>query len=235
MHGEPVPSPRIAVVIPTLDEESTLAACLEAIGRRTGVEVVVSDGGSSDRTVAIAVAHGCTVVEGPSGRGQQLDRGARATRAPLLLFVHADCRLPGGWLEAVEQALARPGAALVCFRLHTEPAGPAGGWRRWWLRLADLRSFGLGLPYGDQAFGVRRELYRAVGGFPPIPLMEDLAFARSCARRGRIVRLSAAVRTRARRVERHPVRTRLMTAAFPWLYRLGVPAERLARWYGKVR
>jgi len=226
-----------AVVVPTLDEERSIAACLDSIGEHPGVEVVISDGGSKDATREIAVRSGALVVEGDSGRGPQLNRGAAACSAACLLFLHADCRLPDGWLPAVSQAVEDRENALVCFRLHTEPSGGGEGSAlyRSWLRVLDLRSRGFGLPYGDQAFAVRRKVFDQIGGFPEIPLMEDVAFARACRRTGRVFALPMAVRTTARRFERHPVRTRMMTATFPILFRLGVSPETLARWYGTVR
>ena len=227
----------LAVVIPTLNEERTIGVCLEAIRKASRVEVVVSDGGSTDRTPELASAAGVRVVEGASGRGPQLNLGARSAAAGRLLFLHADCRLPAGWLPALGTALDDEATALACFRLHTEPSG--GRQRsmlyRRWLRVFDLRSFGLGLPYGDQGFALRREVFDRVGGFQEIPLMEDVAFARSCRRLGRIHRLSLAVRTTARRAEGHPVRTGLALATFPTLFRLGVSPSTLVRWYGEVR
>ena len=157
----------MSVVIPTLDEEATVGRCLDSIGRRDDVEVVVSDGGSVDRTLEVVAARaGVRVVSGPPGRGGQLRRGAAAASGDLLLFLHADCRLPQGWCEAVRGALADPGVALACFRLHTEPTDPAtsGPVRTAWLRLLDLRSFVGGLPYGDQGHAVRRATYDALGG-----------------------------------------------------------------------
>jgi rSAM/selenodomain-associated transferase 2 len=226
----------LSVVIPTLNEEVALPGCLESIGVHSGVEIVVSDGGSTDRTVAVArTVPQLVVVEGSPGRGQQLRRGAAAASGSILVFLHADCRLPAGWLEAVHAALADPAVALACFRLATEPVNPVGSVRRAWLRLLDLRSRGPFLPYGDQAFALRREVYARSGGFDPIPLMEDVALARRCRRLGRIGRVPLSVRASARRFELQPVRTRLMTLCFPWLYRLGVPPRRLAQWYGELR
>ncbi len=233
----PVAPPRLTVVIPTLNEGPTVQACLAAVGEDEGLGIVVSDGGSSDDTVARASRHpGVRVVEGVRGRGPQLNRGAAATASPLLLFLHADCRLPAGWRSPVEVALADPEVALACFRLHTEPCDlSAGRRRRRWLRLLDLRSRLPLLPYGDQGYAVRREVFDAAAGFPEIPLMEDVAFARACRRQGVIRQLALEIRTTARRFERRPLRTRLMTATFPTLFRLGVPPATLARWYGAVR
>jgi rSAM/selenodomain-associated transferase 2 len=229
--------PHLTVVIPTLCEEHTIEACLQTIGRDVDAAVVVSDGGSTDGTVRRARSYGAVVVEGPPGRGGQLNRGAAATDSSALLFVHSDCRLPVGWHEAVTGALADPGTALACFRLRTEPSSPhaPSALSALWLKTLDLRSRGFRLPYGDQGFAVRREVFDRVGGFPDIPLMEDLAFARACRRVGRIHRLPLSMRTTARRTERFPVRARLMMLVFPSLFRLGVPPATLARWYGTVR
>jgi rSAM/selenodomain-associated transferase 2 len=229
--------PILTVVIPTLDEVSTVGRCLDAIGTDACVEVVVSDGGSTDGTVDVVRAHGrAHLLRGPAGRGQQLRRGAAAATAARLLFLHADCRLPRGWLPAVVEALEDPGTALACFRLVTEPTD-AGASRlvRAWLRLLDLRSLGFAMPYGDQGFAMRREVYEETGGFSVIPLMEDLVMARACRRLGRIRRIPLAVHTSSRRFDRHALRSRAMTATFPLLFRAGFPAERLARWYGVAR
>lgn len=227
----------LTVVVPTLDEEDSIDGCLDSIGSDARVDVVVSDGGSSDATLRRAHARGVTAVTGTAGRGGQLNRGAAATDSELLLFLHSDCRLPGGWYEALASALADPVTALVCFRLQTVPADDrvtsAAG--RLWLRTLDLRARGGRLPYGDQGFGVRREIFDRVGGFPDIPLMEDVIFARACRRVGKIRRLPLTVRTSARRTERFPLRARLMMLTFPSLFRLGVSPTTLARWYGHAR
>jgi len=213
--------------------------CLRSVGRSPGVEIVVSDGGSSDGTLDVVdtVRPDATVISGPPGRGGQLNRGATAATRERLLFLHADCVLPDGWFDSVMSALDDDETVLAVFRLHTVPVGGdrPGAWRRFWLSLLDLRSRGWGLPYGDQGFAVRRDDFEALGRFPDIPLMEDFALARSCARRGRICRLPLCVRTTARRFEDRPIRSRLILATFPTLFRLGVRPEILAGWYGVVR
>jgi hypothetical protein len=155
----------------------------------------------------------------------------------MVLFLHADCRLPAGWFPALETALSDPETAMACFRLRTEPiqGSNASGWRSAWLRILDLRSRTPALPYGDQGYGLRRADFIGIGGFPEIPLMEDVALAERCRRRGRIRRIPLEVSTTARRFQKFPVRSRLMTASFPALYRLGVPPGRLAEWYRHVR
>ena len=227
----------LAVVIPTLDEELSIGGCLDSVGTHEGVEMIVADGGSSDRTRELARSRGARVVTGARGRGPQLNFGATSTNSDRLLFLHADCRLPEGWMPAISRALDDKEVSLACFRLRTmasvtlEPSVL----HRLWLRVFDLRSHGFGLPYGDQGFAVRRTVFDSAGRFPEIPLMEDVAFARTCRRLGRVQSLPLEIQTTARRVERRPFKTTLMLATFPTLFRLGVAPETLARWYGNTR
>jgi len=233
------PAACLTVVVPTLNEELRIGALLASVGTRREIEVVVSDGGSTDSTLEIvrSTRPDAMVVSTSPGRGGQLNRGAEAASAERLLFVHADCVLPVGWFEAVMSALDDSRCALASFKLRTEPADGRrpGAWRRFWLSLFDLRSRGWGLPYGDQGYALRREVFVALGGFPDIPLMEDFALARNCRRHGSIRRLPQSMRTTARRFERNPVRSRLVLATFPTLFRLGVAPGTLARWYPVVR
>ena len=227
----------LAVVIPTLNEEGTIQACIKAVGGDSGLAIVVSDGGSTDTTCEQAARSGARVVQGPRGRGPQLNRGAQEVDAGAYLFLHADCLLPPGWREALRSALAERSTALACFRLHTEPGGKERRSRlyRALLRVLDIGARGLRTPYGDQGLAVRREVFEQVGGFPAVPLMEDVVFAQSCRRVGRIRRLPMEIRTTARRFEGSPFRTGLMFMTFPTLYRLGVSPNTLARWYGAAR
>jgi len=230
--------PSVTVVIPTLNEERHLGECIASVAGGDAVQIIVSDGNSEDRTTDVTRAWpGVRVIQGARGRGPQMNRGAALAEAPNLLFLHADCRAPDGWRTALEEALAEPATALCCFRQHTEPCRGtrSGAVSRAWLRLLDLRSLGLALPYGDQGFGMRRALFDELGGFREIPLMEDLELASRCRRTGAIRRLHLEVRTSGRRFERFPLRSRLMTASFPLLFRMGVSPHRLARWYGVVR
>jgi len=216
---------RLAVVIPTLNEAERIGPLLDRLGGFD--EVVVADGGSTDETPAIAAAQGARVVAAPRGRGPQMNAGARVSRAELLLFLHADTRLPDGAAGLIRAALAHDGVAGGAFRARFEPAGPV-------LRMAAaFTRFETGLTsFGDQGFFMRRSAWAAAGGFPDQPFLEDVEMRRRLKRLGRFVKLPAAVTTSARRFEAEGALRRLALNAFILLlHRLGAPPRRLQRWY----
>lgn len=226
---------RISVIIPVLDEERRIGALLAGLRGRGFAEVIVVDGGSRDRTLEIARA-ACwlrpRVATAPRGRASQMNAGARLATGDVLLFLHADASLPAGAAAYVEGALADPRVIAGAFRTwHVRDDGR----RAPWLHLADLRSRYSGLPYGDQAIFVRSEAFWKAGGFPEQPLMEDLELSRRLRRLGRIAIVKSSVRVSGRRFLAHPIRDTLFVNAFPLLYRLGVPAASLARFYRDVR
>lgn len=189
----------LSVVIPTLNADAALPACLGALieGLEAGLirELIISDGGSGDGTLRIADEVGAVIVQGAPSRGGQLRRGAQVASGGWLLFLHADTVLPAGWPEAVSGHMARGGAAY--FRLGFDAGG---GMARFVAGWANLRSALFGLPYGDQGLLIPRELYDAVGGYPDMPLMEDVAMARAL--RGRLAALPLRVRTSAAKYRR---------------------------------
>lgn len=222
----------ISVVVPTLNEAAVLARTLAAVPAGF-FEVIVADGGSLDGTTAIALEHGARVTVSPAGRGPQMNAGAAAARGGTLLFLHADTTLPTDAAARIGAALADPGVVGGAFRLGIDSPDLRLGLIA---RAANLRTRITGVPYGDQALFVRRDAFDAAGGFPDVPIMEDVALGRALKRQGRVVLLPARVRTSARRWEREGVvRTTLRNAALISLYRLGVPPARLARWYRDVR
>ncbi|MEM6727961.1 MAG: TIGR04283 family arsenosugar biosynthesis glycosyltransferase [Pseudomonadota bacterium] len=171
-----MPAP-LSIVIPTRNAARDLPGALGSLmeGLEAGMirELIVSDGGSDDATLAIAEAAGADVLEGAPGRGGQLGRGAEAARAPWLLFLHADTQLAPGWPEAVARHIesGTPGYFWLRFRA---PGLGARQTERW----ANLRSRVFGLPFGDQGLLISRGDYEAAGGFDDLPLMEDVALAR---------------------------------------------------------
>ena len=215
----------LAVVIPTLNAAAGLPRALASLapGRERIAEVLVSDGGSTDGTQALAEAGGARVVEAPRGRGSQLRAGAAATAAPWLLALHADSRLGPGWPEALP-ADGRAG----WFRLRLDDPAPAA---RRVERLANWRARRFALPYGDQGLVLPRALYDAVGGYRDLPLMEDVDLVRRIGRR-RLAELDADIATSAARYRRDGYwRRPLRNLACLSLYFAGMAPERIRRLY----
>lgn len=223
----------LSVVIPTLNAAVGLPATLASVrdGEALIGEVIVSDGGSSDATTHLAQTAGCRVVVGPRGRGAQLAAGAAAASGSWLLFLHADTRLAPGWSAAVRAFCdsAANASRAGYFRLALDDTAAAA---RRLERLVAWRCRWLALPYGDQGLLIGAETYRAIGGFAPLPLMEDVDLVRRLGR-ARLVELPATALTSAARYRRdgywrRPVRNLACLA----LYFAGLPPHRLARLYG---
>ena len=237
---EPLP---LTVVVPVLDEASTLPRLLEALGWPEGgatghgpevpEEVLVVDGGSADGTPALAERHGARLLRGRAGRGAQLALGAAQARGELLLFLHADTRPEPGSLTAVRDAFEDPELLATGMRQRIEAEGRI---YRWIEAMAD-RKVRLGWVYGDSGLAVRRSAYEAAGGFTDQPLFEDLDLSRRLRRRGAVrlvegTRLSVSARRwQADGPVRRTARNWLLTLA--WM--AGVDPQRLARHYGAGR
>jgi rSAM/selenodomain-associated transferase 2 len=245
---------KIAVIIPTLNEEQALPGTLARTARLGFDEIIVVDGGSSDRTCEIvkplcinrdpsSVSSGAasstdhasriTLLASSKGRAKQMNAGASQSQAGILLFLHADTRLPDGARQAIERALSEPACVGGHFDVRFEhDAGLA------WLiaRLISLRSRWSGIATGDQAIFVRREVFATLGGFADIPLMEDLDFARRLKQAGRTAPLRAQVVTSYRRWERYgAVRIIVLMWTLRFLYWIGIHPSKLHRFYTVVR
>lgn len=230
-----VRTPRVSVVMPVLDEEARIGSQLESLARLSVHEVIVVDGGSRDATVARARAAGTArLLVALRGRATQMNAGARAATGDVLLFLHADVRLPDDAVRRVEEALADPEVVAGAFRTWTVSDG-----RRSWLspllHLADLRSRYSSLPYGDQALFVRAAAFREAGGFPEQALMEDLELSRRLRSHGRVRIVRSRVAVSGRRFLARPVFYTLAVNLFPALYAAGVSAATLKRFYGDPR
>ncbi len=221
----------LTVVIPTLNEVESLPLLFTDLDALEGVgclEIVVSDGGSSDGTVGFAVSAGARLVRAARGRARQLNAGAGAARGDWLLFLHADCRLGADARRALLAALEpSAGVQAAVFRFAIDlPTF----WRRFIETGQAIREALSGLAYGDQGLLVRRELYESVGGYPDLPLMEDVAMIRRLRCETGIRRLPAKLLTSGRRYVRDGVvRTWLRHTALITLYSVGVSPDRLAR------
>jgi len=222
---------RISVVIPTLNEAGDLPGTLACLAGSDDVETIVVDGGSHDGTPEIARRAGCRVLQSPPGRALQLNTGADAASGELLLFLHADTRLPIGFASAVRSTLGRPGVVGGAFRLRIDAPG-------WPLRVIErtvtVRSRLLQMPYGDQGVFVRAAAFHRIGGFPLLPIMDDFEFIRRLRRHGRIRTVGLSATTSARRWRRlGPWRTTWINQKVILGYHLGVSVETLAAWYGR--
>lgn len=228
---------RLSVIIPTLDAARHLPATLNALSGdaatpmlAAAVEIVVADGGSTDGTPAVAAEAGARVIAAPRGRGPQLAAGAAAASGDWLLFLHADSRPAAGWRAAVADFAGDPGNRQRAgyFRFRLDDDHPAA---RRLEALVAWRNRVLALPYGDQGLLLSQAFYRSLGGFPPLPLMEDVALVRRIGRR-RLVALDVTVVTSADRYRRDGwLRRPLRNALCLGLYRLGVPPRHIVRLY----
>jgi uncharacterized protein len=233
---ELLPVPRVSVILPVLEEERRIGVQLDALRAEPRLEeVLVVDGGSRDRTFALASQRpGVRALVAPRGRATQMNAGARAAGGDVLLFLHADTRLPVPFLDWIALALRDPGTVMGAFRTTTIDDVGHATWSPL-LRLADLRSRTTRRPYGDQALFLRSDAFWRAGGYPDQPLMEDLELSHRVAALGRIRTVRASVRVSGRRFLARPAYYTLAVNLFPLLYRLGVPAGWLARAYGNVR
>jgi rSAM/selenodomain-associated transferase 2 len=230
----------ISVVIPTLNSAASLPRTLACLVAPTvqGIvkEVIIADGGSLDETLAIAYETGARTVSAARGRGGQLAAGAAAAKGTWILFLHSDTVLAGEWMTEMSafldhaSSVRRDGvdvAAVFKFRLDDFSASA-----RRIERLVRLRCRLLGLPYGDQGLLISKRFYEKLGGFSPLPLMEDVDLVRRIGRR-RLVHLNAEAITSAEKYQsggyfRRPLRNLFCLA----LYFAGVPPRAIARLYG---
>src|ERR1700737_1887967 len=189
---------RLSIIIPVLDEGEGIASALDALAdlRALGVEVIVVDGGSRDATVQRARLRADCVISAPRGRALQMNAGAARASGDVLLFLHADTRLPDDADHVVLNGLQRSGRAWGRFDVRIEGRHPLLPVVAWFM---SLRSRITGIASGDQAIFVRRDAFHAAGGFPAIPLMEDIALCKRLRRVSRPLCLRQSVVTSRRR------------------------------------
>lgn len=224
----------LCIVMPVLDEGAELTRRLPHLDglRARGAELVVVDGGSSDATWAVACRYADRVLLAPRGRGAQMNAGAAGSTSDVILFLHADTRLPCD-ADRLIRAAVETGAAWGRFDIRIDSSRPL---LRLVGRLINLRSRLSGIATGDQAIFVRRDVFEQTGGFPDIPLMEDVALSARLKRFGPPTCIGPVVETSARRWERHgTVRTILLMWRLRAMYFFGAEPQVLAESYGYAR
>jgi rSAM/selenodomain-associated transferase 2/rSAM/selenodomain-associated transferase 1 len=221
-------APYLSVIIPVLNEERQLARTISAAAS-VDAQIIVSDGGSTDHSLAIARSLEADIVSGQPGRAVQQNRGVTAARGEVLLFLHADTRLPRDYVAHIFETLMDRRTVMGAFRFDTDLQTPARRWISFW---TNRRAAWLNLPYGDQGLFLRRRDFFNIGGFPEVAIAEDLYFARTAARHGRIALAPAAVITSARRWRRlGALRTTLINTIIAAGCLAGVAPDRLAPMY----
>jgi hypothetical protein len=222
---------RVAIVVPALDEEEALGRNLPA-ALAAADEVIVSDGGSRDGTLEVARRLGARTVAGPAGRGGQLNRGAAAATAELLVFLHADTVLPEGGVE-LARAAVEAGAVGGGFLVRFDVDRPL---QRLGARLINRRTRWTRVPLGDQAQFATADAFHRLGGYRDWPILEDLDFARRLKRLGPVALIARPVTTAARRFLERGVVATVVTNWLIWgLFFAGVSPHRLARLYRQIR
>ena len=223
---------KLSIIIPVLDEGERIAAALDALAdlRALGAKVIVVDGGSRDATIQRARMRADRVITAPRGRALQMNAGAAKAAGDILVFLHADTRLPADADLVLVKGLERSGRAWGRFDVTIEGRSPllrVVGW------LMGIRSRLTGIATGDQAIFVRRDAFQAAGGFAPIPLMEDIALCKRLKRVSRPLCISEHAITSGRRWEENGV---WATVVLMWrlrlAYFLGADPKELARQYG---
>ena len=222
----------ISVIIPTLNEAASIAVLIAETRQIGACEIIVIDGGSTDETLAQATSAD-RVISSQRGRATQQNLGAAASCGDVLLFLHADCRLPTGAFDSIRAALDDERTVGGCFEQTIAADGRLYRWLEWgnglrvrWLRMA----------YGDQAIFIRKSVFEQLGRFPDVKLMEDVLLMRRLRRAGRFVLLPNRITVSARRWQRHGlVRQTLRNGLLLTLALCGVSPNRLARFYPNTR
>jgi rSAM/selenodomain-associated transferase 2 len=225
-------SPSIGIVVPVYNEAGILRSALARLRALVAREsVVVVDGGSSDGSAEIAAEFFPVERSSRPSRGAQLNLGAARLETDVLLFLHADTALPAGFQQAIRSLLEDPRVVGGCFRLSFDDGHPVLAFYAWFSRFP-ARFF----HYGDQAFFARRGIFRRMGGYRPLPFLEDVDFLRRLKREGRFRIAPLPVVTSARRFrEVGVIRQEILNLGLTALFELGISAERLARFYPHVR
>jgi hypothetical protein len=224
---------RISIIIPAINEADHIANTLESIGPGNKKEVIVVDGGSKDDTARIAKSLGATVITSTPPRARQMNRGADYATGDVLVFLHADTRLPKKFEVDIFDSFKEPNMVAGAFELRMDSSMPG---LRLIERLANWRSRYLKLPYGDQAIFISSKFFYEIGGFRDIPIMEDFELVRRLRKQGNIIILPVPVFTSARRWQNFGiVKTTVINQLVISAYVMGIAPEVIVRWYGRSK
>ncbi|MBN3951833.1 MAG: TIGR04283 family arsenosugar biosynthesis glycosyltransferase [Nostoc sp.] len=222
-------SARISIIIPTLNEAGNIKEAIATTQPSKDIEVIIVDAGSEDGTVEIAQSLNIKVISSSPGRAVQMNAGAVAASGDILLFLHADTRLPTGFDNMIRTALQQPGTVAGAFNLRIDASLLSLRWVEWGV---NARSHFYQMPYGDQAIFLTKAVFQQIGGFPELPIMEDFELMRRLKRTGCIVIILTPVVTSARRwLQKGVFKTTLLNQLVIIAYLLGVSPERICRWY----
>jgi len=224
---------RISIIIPTLNEANVIEETITRLPQSEQVEIVVVDGSSSDGTDEMARKLGARVLSARPSKAVQMNAGAAEARGEVLLFLHADTRLPANFEEKVMAALSRDGICAGAFTLGID-SNDRGV--RFIEQVANWRARFFQMPYGDQALFVSRDLFLEIGGFADYPIMEDFELIRRLKKNGKIAILPESVQTSPRRWQNLGVfRTWFLNQIIIGAYFIGIPPQRLAFWYRREK
>jgi len=224
--------PTISIIIMTLNEEELIGDLLLSLRNIENTEIIISDGGSIDRTCRVAREFTDKVIRGEKGRGRQLNAGAALATGDILWFLHVDSTPPDDFKQHILNTLKKPGVAGGAFTLAI---GSDQSSLKFISRVVELRSMISGIPYGDQGIFVKRCVFEKISGFKNIPLMEDIEFGRRLKKEGKIAIIKPKITTHARAWERYGVlRTTLRNWAYVTLFFMGYsPYKLYERYYSK--
>ncbi|MBD2292892.1 TIGR04283 family arsenosugar biosynthesis glycosyltransferase [Anabaena sphaerica FACHB-251] len=232
MHQD-INTPRISIIIPTLNEANNLKAAISSTQPSNNVEVIVVDGGSNDGTPSVAQFLGATVISSAPGRAIQMNTGAAIASGEILLFLHADTRLPTGFDAMIRTALQQPATIVGAFALRIDSP-------HWGLRLVEWgvkwRSHLWQMPYGDQAIFLTKKAFEEVGNFPQMPIMEDFELITRLKGLNKITIIDVPVITSPRRwLKKGIFMTTLLNQIIIIAYLFGVSPERIRKWYRREK